>query len=188
MSLNSTPNAEPSEPGGVLELDGRHVLALRSTGPEHEKLDSPAQPLEPSIVSTSPAKESGKAPVYGCPIQRLPVELLAMVFRNAILPDSDGFLAMRRAGKPYEVASTCRHWRGVALHSPELWSVVDYLINDLWTIQLEERVAASLRLHLDRSSQLPLDTRTDVQTVHQRRRTPCTRTPVLTTGSPPRAS
>ncbi|KZV99643.1 hypothetical protein EXIGLDRAFT_724642 [Exidia glandulosa HHB12029] len=88
------------------------------------------------------------------PIHRLPVELLIPVLTQAISPDPS---ALRRPSRPFDIASTCRQWREVALRTPELWSVIDCRIVDLPTLEDEKRVVAYLQLHIDRSSLLPLE-------------------------------
>ncbi|KZV87469.1 hypothetical protein EXIGLDRAFT_752219 [Exidia glandulosa HHB12029] len=96
------------------------------------------------------------------PIRRLPVELLIAIFTDAIVT-SDFFGLIRRAGRPFAIACTCRQWRDIVLHKPDLWSMIDYEIKELSTLEDEERVSRSLRLHIERSSRLPLDVCIDLR-------------------------
>ncbi|KAJ7033331.1 hypothetical protein C8F04DRAFT_1261142 [Mycena alexandri] len=78
------------------------------------------------------------------PIRRLPLELLEIIFVNAIgIAD----LALH-SGTHRRVPAVCHHWRSVALSTPEFWST--------FAVSLEAQggtVLPTLRLHIARSRQ-----------------------------------
>ncbi|KZV86486.1 hypothetical protein EXIGLDRAFT_724754 [Exidia glandulosa HHB12029] len=116
--------------------------------------DSPKETLEtilPAPQSQHIAHRS-EPPFH---ISRLPVELLVLVFMDVIM-SMQAYYGSHR-GRPFNLGRVCRQWRDLVVHTPYLWSIVDYTIRDLSTSEAEERVVASLRLHIERSSPLPLD-------------------------------
>ncbi|KZV87471.1 hypothetical protein EXIGLDRAFT_723689 [Exidia glandulosa HHB12029] len=124
-----------------------------SSGPSG-MLDSPNETLE-TILPAPQSQHIAHRTVSPCHIFRLPVELLVLVFIDVIMSVQAYYGSHR--GRPFNLGRVCRQWRDLVVHTPYLWSVVDYTIRDLSTPEAEERVVASLRLHIERSSPLPLD-------------------------------
>lgn len=76
-------------------------------------------------------------------ISRLPPELLACIFKILSLsnpPNShhSGYHTSSKLGW-IPVSHVCRHWREVALHSPDLWSDIAFNIGPFWTQAMLER-------------------------------------------------
>ncbi|KZV86489.1 hypothetical protein EXIGLDRAFT_802250 [Exidia glandulosa HHB12029] len=101
------------------------------------------------------------------PIQRLPLELLILVFIHVI---TDFYRYGSHRGRPFNIALVCQQWRDIVLQTPALWSIVDYTIEDLSTTEAVEDVIATLRLHIERASPLALDVAIDLSDIPRTRR------------------
>ena len=88
-------------------------------------------------------EESSKAARFLAPIRRLPVEMLAEIFALSI---------SSHAHTPLELMRICRHWRGVVLTMPRIWS---YLRLCTWTRP------DKVEFILERTGVTPLDVEID---------------------------
>ncbi|KAJ7158123.1 hypothetical protein C8R46DRAFT_1292093 [Mycena filopes] len=92
------------------------------------------------------------------PVRKVPVELLAEIFRYTCLstPFYAGSLLRRHLGKlkPAEVVShVCAHWRQVAITTPQLWTdLLPITLNKIPT----EAYCTGLKEWLGRSAPLPI--------------------------------
>jgi len=85
-----------------------------------------------------------------CHLAKLPVELLTEIFKSLVLDDSVNVLLLARI---------CKHWRGIALNTPFLWSTLVLskkrpVLKSLWWTQRSRGRIHELRLR----QSLTLDT------------------------------
>ncbi|PBK88469.1 hypothetical protein ARMGADRAFT_1167939 [Armillaria gallica] len=101
------------------------------------------------------------------PVRRLPVEVLALIFHEAIeFPwksvyspslDWDGFDLERPFENPlWSIASVSRQWRETALLFPELWAFINIALTDGHFADGQYRYLRFIGLHLLRSGSRPL--------------------------------
>ncbi|KDQ15875.1 hypothetical protein BOTBODRAFT_31333 [Botryobasidium botryosum FD-172 SS1] len=88
------------------------------------------------------------------PVHRLPIELLARIFEFATTGSnhSNGTL-FRDVGMV--ISWVCKVWRGVALHTPTLWTNIDALSAVHTSIFLERSKGAPLDVTIDFGAMLP---------------------------------
>ncbi|KZV81090.1 hypothetical protein EXIGLDRAFT_731804 [Exidia glandulosa HHB12029] len=85
------------------------------------------------------------------PIRRLPDELLVLIFLD--VRRMDCIKDNRRVLSP---AAVCQRWRSVALHTPQLWDVVNCAMFRVPDAVTEQRWTLYAQLHLERSATRPL--------------------------------
>ena len=124
------------------------------------RLDSSIHP-----TSTSPRTEMVPAPHRRPPIARLPVELLSDIFLlGAHAPDEDSQIReddispclSSSSTSPDVFAAVCRHWRAVAIRTPQLWTRICITIGDIVYSRRGETFASVSRA-VARSGKCPLD-------------------------------
>ncbi|KDQ11131.1 hypothetical protein BOTBODRAFT_57661 [Botryobasidium botryosum FD-172 SS1] len=82
------------------------------------------------------------------PINRMPIDVLAQIFRLVEQPDDDRHLLSARA--PLNIAQVSRQWRDIAFDTPNLWSKIDVMNAHMAEIFLARSKAALLDIELTR--------------------------------------
>lgn len=106
------------------------------------------------------------------PASSLPDELLSMIFESAAGALHD-YIALKH-GLLRSLGAVCSRWRSAAISTPHLWAFIECVMsrrtsdNFLHVPSYEVPVWGELKIHLDRSKDVPLNIQLSLWTISQR--------------------